>query len=103
MQAAGELDINVAVDQANGNAIGGYFCPHNINPKTVSRSSAQDYYSAVSSRKNLQLLSGHQVTRVLTKKSGKSVKATGVEVFLNALVVFASQLTISTVCNKPRQ
>ncbi|KAJ4118868.1 hypothetical protein NW768_010606 [Fusarium equiseti] len=79
VQAAGELDINVALDQANGNAIGGYFCPHNLNPKTVARSSAQDYYSAVSSRKNLQLLSGHQVTRVLTKKSGKSVKATGVE------------------------
>ncbi|WXC60584.1 hypothetical protein SNK03_006463 [Fusarium graminearum] len=79
VQAVGELDINVAFDQANGNAIGGYFCPHNINPKTVARSSAQDYYSAVSSRKNLQLLSGHQVTRVLTKKSGKSVMTTGVE------------------------
>ncbi|OBS25046.1 hypothetical protein FPOA_05582 [Fusarium poae] len=79
VQAAEELDISISVDQANGNAIGGYFCPHNTNPKTVTRSSAQDYYSAVSSRKNLQLLSGHQVTRVLTKKSGKSVTATGVE------------------------
>ncbi|RGP80023.1 hypothetical protein FLONG3_1794 [Fusarium longipes] len=78
-QATGELDIGISVDQANGNAIGGYFCPHNINPKTVARSSAQDYYTPVSSRRNLQLLSGHQVTRVLTKKNGKSVNATGVE------------------------
>lgn len=80
MQAVGELDIDVAVDQANGNAIGGYFCPHNLNPKTITRSSAQDYYSAVSQRKNLQLLASHQVTRIVTKKSGSSVTATGVEV-----------------------
>ncbi|KAM0350516.1 hypothetical protein ACHAPU_002997 [Fusarium lateritium] len=79
VQAVGELDIDVSVDQANGNAIGGYFCPHNLNPKTVARSSAQDYYSAVSQRKNLRLLTGHQVTRVVTKKNGSSVKATGVE------------------------
>ncbi|KAM0311598.1 hypothetical protein ACHAPQ_012364 [Fusarium lateritium] len=79
VQAVGELDIDVALDQANGNAIGGYFCPHNLDPKTLTRSSAQDYYSAVSQRKNLQLLPGHQVTRVITKKSGSSVTATGVE------------------------
>ncbi|KAF5661417.1 alcohol oxidase [Fusarium heterosporum] len=79
VEAVGELDIDVSVDQANGNAIGGYFCPHNLNPKTVARSSAQDYFSAVSQRKNLKLLTGHQVTRVVTKKNGSSVKATGVE------------------------
>ncbi|KAG5660275.1 hypothetical protein KAF25_003797 [Fusarium avenaceum] len=79
VQAVGELDIDVAADQANGNAIGGYFCPHNLDPKTVTRSSAQDYYSAVSQRKNLQLLASHQVTRIVTKKSGSSVTATGVE------------------------
>ncbi|KAH7236935.1 uncharacterized protein BKA55DRAFT_666687 [Fusarium redolens] len=77
--ATGELDINIAVDQANGGAIGGYFCPHNLNPKTLVRSSAQDYYSAVSQRKNLQLLPGNQVTRILTSKNGSSVKATGVQ------------------------
>ncbi|EXK76027.1 hypothetical protein FOQG_19211 [Fusarium oxysporum f. sp. raphani 54005] len=77
--ATGELDINISVDQANGNAIGGYFCPHNLNPETLTRSSAQDYYSAVSQRKNLQLLPGHQVTRVITSKNGSSVRATGVE------------------------
>ncbi|KAF5715928.1 alcohol oxidase [Fusarium mundagurra] len=79
VKATGELDINVAFDQANGGAIGGYFCPHNLNPKTVVRSSAQDYYSAVSQRKNLQLLPGNQVTRILTSKNGSYVKATGVE------------------------
>ncbi|KAF4995487.1 hypothetical protein FGRMN_5108 [Fusarium graminum] len=79
VEAVGELGIDVLADQANGNAIGGYFCPHNLNPKTVARSSAQDYYSAVSQRKNLKLLTGHQVTRVVTKKNGSSVKATGVE------------------------
>ncbi|KAF4454198.1 hypothetical protein F53441_3198 [Fusarium austroafricanum] len=79
VKATGELGIDIPVDQANGNAIGGYFCPHNLNPKTVARSSAQDYYSAVSQRKNLQLLTGNQVTRVITSKNGSSVKATGVE------------------------
>ncbi|KAL9562449.1 hypothetical protein ACKAV7_013532 [Fusarium commune] len=79
VKATGELDINIAFDQANGGAIGGYFCPHNLNPKTLVRSSAQDYYSAVSQRKNLQLLPGNQVTRILTSKNGSSVRATGVE------------------------
>ncbi|KAM0559948.1 hypothetical protein ACHAPJ_003900 [Fusarium lateritium] len=79
VKATEELDIDISVDQANGNAIGGYFCPHNLDPKTLTRSSAQDLYSAVSQRKNLQLLSGNQVTRIVTKKNGSSVKATGVE------------------------
>ncbi|RSL62968.1 hypothetical protein CEP53_004555 [Fusarium sp. AF-6] len=80
VKAVRELDITVAADQANGSPIGGYFCPHNQDPKTLTRSSAREaYYESVSSRKNLQILTGQQVTRVLTKKYRSTVKATGVE------------------------
>ncbi|KAL6355329.1 hypothetical protein LRP88_10915 [Fusarium phalaenopsidis] len=80
VKAVQELGITVARDQANGSPIGGYFCPHNQDPKTLTRSSAREaYYESVSSRKNLKILTGQQVTRVLTKKSKSTVKATGVE------------------------
>ncbi|KAJ4172198.1 hypothetical protein NW754_002386 [Fusarium falciforme] len=80
VKAVQELDITVARDQANGSPIGGYFCPHNQDPKTLTRSSAREaYYESVSSRKNLKILTGQQVTRVLTKKYKSTVKATGVE------------------------
>ncbi|KAF5020030.1 hypothetical protein F66182_7966 [Fusarium sp. NRRL 66182] len=80
VQATGELDIDIAVDQANGHAIGGYFTPHNQDPKTLTRSSAREaYYETASGRRNLQIITGEQVTRVITKKNGSSVRATGVE------------------------
>ncbi|KAI8292886.1 Dehydrogenase xptC [Colletotrichum sp. SAR11_240] len=80
IDAVKELGITVAKDQANGSPIGGYFCPHNQDPTTNTRSSAREaYYDNFTTRKNLHLLTGQQVTKVLTTGSGDSVTATGVE------------------------
>ncbi|KAM5354655.1 hypothetical protein ACJ41O_001302 [Fusarium nematophilum] len=78
--AVKELGIGIAKDQANGSPLGGYFCPHNQDPVTVTRSSAREaYYDTASQRSNLQIVTGRQVTKVLTKKQSGKVIATGVE------------------------
>ncbi|KAF6811309.1 choline dehydrogenase [Colletotrichum plurivorum] len=80
IDAVKELGITVAKDQANGSPIGGYFCPHNQDPKTNTRSSAREaYYDNFTGRQNLHLLTGQQVTKVLTTGLDDAVKATGVE------------------------
>ena len=80
MEATRSFGIPVPNDQANGNAIGGYFCPHNMDPTEYKRSSADEaYYDTASKRDNFHLLAGHQATRILTCTDGM-VKATGVEV-----------------------
>ncbi|KAK1709394.1 GMC oxidoreductase [Colletotrichum acutatum] len=80
IDAVKELGITVAKDQANGSPIGGYFCPHNQDPTSSTRSSAREaYYDNFTGRKNLHLLTGRQVTKVVTSGSGDAVKATGVE------------------------
>ncbi|GKT70437.1 GMC oxidoreductase [Colletotrichum tofieldiae] len=79
IDAIRELGITVAKDQANGSPIGGYFCPHNQDPKTATRSSAREaYYDNFTGRQNLHLLTGRQVTKVVTAGSGNSIVATGV-------------------------
>ncbi|KAK1988863.1 GMC oxidoreductase [Colletotrichum cereale] len=80
IDAVKELGIPVAKDQANGGPIGGYFCPHNLDPKTATRSSAREaYHDNFIGRQNLHLLTGRQVTKVVTAGLGGCVKATGVE------------------------
>ncbi|KAK7425566.1 hypothetical protein QQZ08_008007 [Neonectria magnoliae] len=80
VRALKELKIPISKDQANGSAIGGYFCPHNQDPVAITRSSAREaYYNNVAKRQNLHLISGHQVTRIVTKKTSSAVKVTGVE------------------------
>jgi choline dehydrogenase-like flavoprotein len=67
-------------DQATGKAFGGYFCPHNQDPKTVTRSSAEEaYYVSAEKRSNFHLLAGHQVTQILTEKTNGVPKVTGVK------------------------
>jgi len=67
-------------DQATGNAFGGYFCPHNQDPKESKRSSAEEaYYSSAVGRPNYHLLAGNQVSRILTTKSHDKVEVTAVE------------------------
>ncbi|CAO2649993.1 Nn.00g012850.m01.CDS01 [Neocucurbitaria sp. VM-36] len=67
-------------DQATGKALGGYFSPHNIDPKSVTRSSAEEaYYASAVQRPNFHLLAGSQVSRILTSSSNGAVKVTGVE------------------------
>lgn len=78
--ATNELSINIPDDQASGNAIGGYYCPHNLDPFSVTRSSAEEaYYTSAVVRSNFHLITGQQVTKILTSKANASVKAIGVE------------------------
>ncbi|KAG4411102.1 hypothetical protein IFR04_015759 [Cadophora malorum] len=79
VDAVQELNIPVALDQANGGAIGGYWCPHNQDPVTVTRSSAQEaYWDTASTRPNLHLITGTRVTKLLTQGT-EDVSITGVE------------------------
>lgn len=81
IQATKELGIPIPVDQASGDAIGGYFCPHNQDPTTQTRSSAREaYYETAKGRPNFEILTGYQVTRVITKKTAALTRVTGVEV-----------------------
>ena len=80
MDAVQELNIPIALDQANGGATGGYWCPHNQDPVSVTRSSAQEaYWNTASSRPNLHLITGNRVTKLLTQGT-EDVSITGVEV-----------------------
>ncbi|KAL1642160.1 hypothetical protein SLS61_009821 [Didymella pomorum] len=79
IEATRSLNIPIPQDQANGNAIGGYFTPHNMDPTQYRRSSAEEaYYDSVVMRENFHLIAGHQATRILTC-TDRTVKATGVE------------------------
>ncbi|KAH6867735.1 hypothetical protein B0T10DRAFT_596953 [Thelonectria olida] len=80
INAIKELNIHVSNDQASGDALGGYFCPHNQDPVSVTRSSAREaYYNTVVKRQNLHLITKNQVTRIVTKKTSGAVKVTAVE------------------------
>lgn len=82
INATKELGITIQTDQAAGQPIGGYFCPHNINSTTVTRSSAREaYYTPFEARTNLHLITGQQVTRLISTGGGSNGTATitGVE------------------------
>lgn len=81
VEAAREVGISISEDQANGNAIGGFYTPHNQNPETATRSSAREaYYDTVATRSNLHLIAGYQVTRILTNGQHGTPCVTAVEV-----------------------
>ncbi|KAI1845043.1 hypothetical protein JX265_008372 [Neoarthrinium moseri] len=80
IDAVKEVGISISEDQANGNALGGFYCPHNQDPTTETRSSAREaYWNTVETRTNLHLITGQQVTRVLTSAKNNAVCVTGVE------------------------
>jgi choline dehydrogenase-like flavoprotein len=67
-------------DQATGNAIGGFFCPHNLDPVSVTRSSAKEaYYNSAAKRQNFHLIARQQVSRIITDSRNGSVKVVGIE------------------------
>ncbi|KAH4800122.1 hypothetical protein HBI24_227390 [Parastagonospora nodorum] len=67
-------------DQGTGQAIGGYFCPKNMDPKELVRSSAREaYYDSAVQRPNFHLLANNQVSRIVTSKANGAVKVTGIE------------------------
>ncbi|KAK2608096.1 hypothetical protein N8I77_006730 [Diaporthe amygdali] len=84
IDATNELGIRIPTDQASGLPIGGYFCPHNIDLTNVTRSSAREaYYNSAESRTNLHIVTGQQVTKLVTGSNstgyGSGVTVTGVE------------------------
>lgn len=75
-----ELDVYVVPDGASGH-VGGFYVTHAQNPTTVTRSDARTgYYDPVVERPNLTLLTGHQVTKLLTNNTSGTPQVTGVEV-----------------------
>lgn len=85
INATKEFGIFIPDDQASGDAYGGYFCPHNMDPVNVTRSSAKEaYYDTASARPNFHIITGNQVTRLLSEKKNGTVKVTGVEVGLSS-------------------
>lgn len=83
VEATKELGIPISYDQASGDAIGGYYCPHNQDPATQTRSSAREaYYETVKHRSNLEIITGRRVTRLVTSIESGSARVTGLEVSL---------------------
>lgn len=81
VQATRELGIPISYDQASGDAVGGYYCPHNQDPVTQTRSSAREaYYETAKGRPNLEIVTGRRVTRVSTSAEPDCVRVAGVEV-----------------------
>ncbi|KAH7311455.1 hypothetical protein B0I35DRAFT_514229 [Stachybotrys elegans] len=73
-RALGELGIPISRDQATGNALNGFWQPHTQDPVTQTRVSAEEaYFDSAESRPNFHLLSGHQVTRLLTETGSNGV------------------------------
>jgi choline dehydrogenase-like flavoprotein len=76
-------NIPLPKEHAAGNAVGAYWTPTSLQPKTQTRSSAKNaYYDPVKSRSNLVLATGKKVNEVLFDQSFLSwisPKATGVQ------------------------
>lgn len=79
--ATQELGIQIAEDQANGGALGGYFCPHNLDPTQITRSSAEEaYYQTAVTRRNFHLIPSSRVTRIQTTNGTEGPTVSAVEV-----------------------
>ncbi|KAK1675582.1 choline dehydrogenase [Colletotrichum godetiae] len=62
------------------NPLGAYLTTHSIDPRNQSRSSARTaHYDQNVDRVNLDILTGHQVTKLLFNTDGEKPRATGVE------------------------
>ncbi|RDW80189.1 hypothetical protein BP6252_04827 [Coleophoma cylindrospora] len=74
------LGINVPKDAANGEALGAFWSTLALNPGVSTRCSARvAYHDTVETRSNLHLLTGNQVTKLVTDSTSGSVTATGIE------------------------
>lgn len=70
------MGIKILKDGANGSAIGAFWVPNSLDPKSQTRSYARLYYEASKERSNYHILTGTTVTKLVL--SGTTV--TGVEV-----------------------
>ncbi|KAF2202666.1 alcohol oxidase [Delitschia confertaspora ATCC 74209] len=78
-------NITFPREHAAGKAVGAYWTPSNIDPVQVRRSHARlGYYDPIAGRKNLKLLTGMEVTKILfdesdEKSKSKDLKTIGVQ------------------------
>lgn len=80
-EALQELNIPIEPDGEGGSTAGGYYTTSSQVPSNATRCSAREaYYNPVEGRPNLHLITGSQVTRILTKTVKGNVTVTGVEV-----------------------
>jgi hypothetical protein len=71
-------------DSLNGDANGALWNPLSLDPTTKTRSNSRTaYWDSASNRTNLHLLTGHQVTKLITKSGYSGVSISGVEVSIN--------------------
>ncbi|THV53877.1 hypothetical protein BGAL_0040g00390 [Botrytis galanthina] len=72
-------------DSLNGDANGALWNPQSLDPDTKTRSNSRTaYWNSASNRTNLHLLTGQQVTKLITKLNNKGVKVIGVEIVSSA-------------------
>ncbi|KAI0394371.1 GMC oxidoreductase [Xylariaceae sp. FL0594] len=101
LQGVQELGIPLNPDINNDSATGASLVPSSIKAENQSRADARTaYLDPVISRPNLDLLTGHTVTRIQSgendnQTNGKGVAVTGVELAANAT---AQKFTVS--CNR---
>lgn len=77
LNAIRQFGSHVPNDFASGDALGGYWAPNTLDPRTETRSYARPaYYDPVKTRSNLHLLANNTVTQIVF--NGKT--ATGVKV-----------------------
>lgn len=79
-----QLGVRMVYDPLNGDANGASWNPLSLDSTTKTRSNSRTaYWDSASNRTNLHLLTGQQVTQLLTKSSHSGVSISGVEVSVN--------------------
>jgi hypothetical protein len=79
-----QLGVRMVYDSLNGDANGALWNPISMDATTKTRSNARTaYWDSASNRSNLHLLTGQQVTKLITTSSYGGVSISGVEVSVN--------------------
>ncbi|KAF9885040.1 hypothetical protein FE257_000771 [Aspergillus nanangensis] len=85
IRAIASLGVRFPRDGASGDAVGGYFVPHNQDPASVSRSDAASaYWDTAYNRPKLHLITGRKATRLISKATRNGPIVTGVEIAISA-------------------
>ncbi|TGO68416.1 hypothetical protein BOTNAR_0025g00480 [Botryotinia narcissicola] len=94
------LGIRKMFDSLNGDANGALWNPQSLDPDTKTRSNSRTaYWNSASNRTNLHLLTGQQVTKLITKLNNDGVAIIGVEVNVCRPQSSSNVLTTRIVCS----
>jgi hypothetical protein len=80
IKAYASLGIPKEPDGSGGRALNTFWAPVSIHGANKTRQTARNYVELAISRPNYHVIAGRQVTRLITEKTGYSIKVTGVEV-----------------------